>query len=238
VSQVERWTQRPLALPALLVVLSMVATAAALMVHLMVTSAWSPLYSLDQAVLRAAEAHVADQAWLVFLFKGVSRVTVPVVYQIGAVVVAVALAWRRRPFHAAYVMVAVFAGLELAPLLKEVVRRDRPSPADPWAGSGGYSFPSGHALGVTVVALVLLVVVVPLLTTTSQRVVALAVAATAVTGVSVARVGLGVHYLSDVLAGCLIGVGWVALVTALAIPLLRREAKRHQHPSTIPMISK
>jgi undecaprenyl-diphosphatase len=229
---VERWTKGPFALPGLLAALSVAATVAALVVHLLVTSAWSPLAGLDLAMLDAAEAYVSDQGWLVFLFKALSRVTVPVVYYVGAALLAAGLVWRRRPINAAYAVVMVFVGLQLAPWLKDVVQRDRPSLADPWAGSGGYSFPSGHALGVTVVALVLLVVVLPLLAARPHRVAAVAVAALAVTGVSAARVGLGVHYLSDVVAGGLIGIGWVALGTAVAFPLLQREAKRHPSASS------
>ena len=38
-----------------------------------------------------------------------------------------------------------------------------------------------------------------------------------------ARLGLGVHYLSDVVAGVLLGVAWVATTTVAVLPLLRRE---------------
>ena len=176
-------------------------------------------------VLDAAEAHVADRAWLVAAYKAVSRVTVPIVYQACAVAVAALLLWRRRWVSAGYTLVAILVGLELAPVLKDEVQRARPSPDDPWASAGGYSFPSGHALSVVVVALVLLVLVLPMLSTPLYRAVAVAGTAAAVIVVCVSRVGLGVHYVSDVLAGCVVGVGWVALVTAPALPLLMRETR-------------
>lgn len=62
----------------------------------------------------------------------------------------------------------------------------------------------------TVAALVLLVVVTPLLATGLQRTLLVAVATVGVALVCAARIWLGVHFLSDVLAGLLIGIGWVA----------------------------
>ncbi len=225
VGEAGRGTHRQLVLVGLLLLVSVSAAAIGFLIYRLVVTPWPPLVELDTTVLDAAEAHVAERPWLVMSYKAVSRVTVPIVYQVLAIAVAALLMWRRRWVSAVYTAVAILPGLVLAPLLKDQVRRARPSPDDPWAGAGGYSFPSGHALSAVVVALVLLVLVLPLLSTPFCRAVAVAGTAAAVAVVCVSRVGLGVHYVSDVLAGCVIGVAWVALVTASALPLLWRETR-------------
>jgi undecaprenyl-diphosphatase len=78
----------------------------------------------------------------------------------------------------------------------------------------GPSFPSGHALGsavfwTTCAVLVMPRVRRPLLVLAGAVVLALLVAAS--------RVLLGVHYLSDVTGGLLLGLGWAAVCTAVFV---------------------
>ena len=223
---VGRLINRPVVPSVVLMLVAIIAGGAALGVHLLVSSGWSPLRQLDLSVLHAMEAHVSDAGWLVFGFKAVSAVTVPLVYQVGAVVAALALVWHRRPRSAAYVLLAVLPAMQFAPVIKEWVRRDRPSVVDPWAGAGGYSFPSGHALCVSAAASVLVAMALLLATKPVHRAAAVVVAVVSVIGVCAARVALGVHYFSDVAAGFLIGTGWVCATMAAALPLLRRDYQR------------
>ncbi|HVE30718.1 MAG TPA: phosphatase PAP2 family protein, partial [Mycobacteriales bacterium] len=97
----------------------------------------------------------------------------------------------------------------------------RPDLVDAVATAPGRSFPSGHALTSTVGCAVLLLLVTPLLRR-RRRVVAIAAAILIPLVVAFARVGLGVHYLSDVVAGELLGLGWVVL-TASAFEAWRRD---------------
>jgi undecaprenyl-diphosphatase len=59
----------------------------------------------------------------------------------------------------------------------------------------------------------LLVVVLPLLAPATRRWVA-GVIGLVVLGVGASRIGLGVHFLSDVLGGFLLGAAWLAVVVA------------------------
>jgi len=61
--------------------------------------------------------------------------------------------------------------------------------------------------------------------------VAIAVAILIPLVVAFARVGLGVHYLSDVVAGMLLGLGWV-VVTAAAFEAWRRDVGLPPAPPT------
>jgi membrane-associated phospholipid phosphatase len=99
-------------------------------------------------------------------------------------------------------MVAWNVGL----LAKALVGRARPIVEDPISHSPGYSFPSGHAYNVSVVATVVVFLLWPLLTQAGRRVsVALAVLFALLVGLD--RIFLGVHFPSDVVAGYVLGVG-------------------------------
>jgi undecaprenyl-diphosphatase len=124
-----------------------------------------------------------------------------------------ALLIRRRVRLAAYVAVTAIGGAALSPTLKVLVGRLRPVVPEPVAGAGGYSFPSGHTTTVTIMVGVLLLVLLPAVPARRRR-------AVIVTGIGLAvlvgltRVALGVHFVSDVVAGWLLGSAWVALTAA------------------------
>ena len=93
---------------------------------------------------------------------------------------------------------------------------DRPRPQ---AGQGlNPSFPSGHTAYVTAV---LGLTAVLLAERGRWRFAALAVIIVAAMGPS--RVVLGVHWLSDVLAGYAIGLAWLGLVLAFGLPWARAQ---------------
>lgn len=103
------------------------------------------------------------------------------------------------------------------------VLADRPRPA---AGAGlDPSFPSGHTAYVTAV----LGLTAILLAERGRRTLA-AAALLVVAAMGPSRVLLGVHWLSDVLAGYAIGAAWLALVVAYGLPWARRGAGRLRAP--------
>jgi undecaprenyl-diphosphatase len=129
----------------------------------------------------------------------------PVVVTAAAVVIAVLLFLSGRAAAAVYVAVVRLLAFLAGGILKPAIGRPRPVFEHAIAHAGGYSFPSGHALGASALWVSLAVVFVGLLGrwfVAAAALVPLAVAAT--------RVLLGVHYLSDVVAGLVLG-------TALAL---------------------
>jgi undecaprenyl-diphosphatase len=91
-----------------------------------------------------------------------------------------------------------------------------------------YSFPSGHAFGSIVGVGALLLVGLPLVRPGWRRpLIALGVLIVGLVGF--ARVGLGVHYLSDVVGGWLIGAAWLAATTA-GFRAWRRDLRRPERP--------
>lgn len=129
---------------------------------------------------------------------------------IVAVSLIAVLVWRRRWEAAALLTMAMGGAGALIVVGKQLVGRDRPPVVDHLVVETNQSYPSGHALGSTVLATVLVALVLPLLRWIF-RVVVIVLAACFVLAVGVSRLYLGVHWSSDVLAGFLFGGCWLAL---------------------------
>lgn len=120
-------------------------------------------------------------------------------------------AWRRHWRRVALLVLCVGGGLALNDFAKHVMQRARPVFDAPHLTLQTYSFPSGHAAGSTLLYGLLLVGWFTLTPRPWFRA-AGTVAVIALVGlVALSRVYLGVHFVSDVLAGCAEGVAWLAL---------------------------
>jgi len=195
---------------------------------LLVRDHWSPLRRVDDGVARSLHATAVHHPLVVSGMRAVSFAGGPaVVYSLLAVAMAVLLIWR-LPRVAGYVAVAGIGAAVLDRGVKIVVGRTRPLFADPVAHASGNSFPSGHALGSLVGYGVLLLLVLPALGRRG-RAWASASVLVLVLAVGYTRVGLGVHYVSDVAGGWLLGGAWLAGVTG-AFRLWRLERGRPRTP--------
>lgn len=123
--------------------------------------------------------------------------------------VALALCyWYGDRRRGAYLLGTALGGLALIVALKGLFALPRPPLELQAATVEGYGFPSGHALGATVVwGLLALTLDVG---TRRQRT---AVAALLVVVVSLSRVVIGVHYLGDVFAGVVVGLVYLGVAT-------------------------
>jgi undecaprenyl-diphosphatase len=197
----------------------------------LVRSNWDPLIRLDQSVADGLHRVAVREPWLVDLLQGISLVLGPWVLRPIVTVVALWLLLRERRVRlATWVLITLWGGALLGVVLKAVVGRARPDLADAVAREGGLSFPSGHALGATVACGLLILVLGPLLPR-RWRPAGWGLAVLAVATVCFARVGLGVHFLSDVTAGVLIGVAWLA-VTSAVFEWWRRDVGLPPSPAT------
>jgi membrane-associated phospholipid phosphatase len=191
----------------------------------LVEDSWRPLVRIDGGARDDLHTLALHHEGLVGALKLLSTIGSAVVYVPLFAAVAAWLAWwQRLPRLAAFVVVTTAGSSLLNTLVKLGVDRARPVLDDPVAHAGGMSFPSGHAQSAMVAASVLLLVFLPLLRG-AWRWVAVAAAAAYVLAVGFARVTLGVHYVSDVLAGYALGAAWVAAVVA-AFNAWRRERGR------------
>lgn len=183
------------------------------------SSSWLP--ELDGTVARGLHRPMRAHPVLVGLSDAVSLMLAPAVLRIAAGIAAVVLLLRDRYVAAGVAALGVIGSVAATEVAKALVHRPRPAFADPVAHAAGWSFPSGHALaaGAAVTALIALVSAA-----VRRRVAAVAVALGAV--VCASRLTLGVHYLSDVLAGAALGAGWVATWCAVLLAVLGRSGPR------------
>jgi membrane-associated phospholipid phosphatase len=186
---------------------------------------WRPLVRMDGGARDDLHTVALRHDGLVGALKTLSTIGSAVVYIPLFAAVAAWLAWRQRlPRLAAFVVVTMTGSVLLNSLVKLAVDRARPVLDDPVAHAAGMSFPSGHAQSAMVAASVLLLVFLPLLRG-AWRWVAVVAAVVYVLAIGFARVTLGVHYVSDVLAGYVLGAAWVAAMIA-AFNAWRRERGR------------
>lgn len=108
-------------------------------------------------------------------------------------------------------------------VLKIVVARSRPDFDSVFLEPLSKSFPSGHALNTTVVLGAMTVALVAAATSRRALVVPLAatVAAVVAFAVGITRPLLGVHFVSDVVAGWTLGVIWLVLARPPSDPQVR-----------------
>jgi undecaprenyl-diphosphatase len=187
----------------------------------LVEAKWRPLLEVDQGARDDLHHYAADHPAFVTVMKVLSAIGSAPVYLVAFGALAAWLARRGRVRQAIFVAVAMAGGSLLNWLVKLAVNRARPVLPDPVAHANGLSFPSGHAQSAMVAACVLLVVFWPALGG-ARRLAAVTLAAAGVLAIGFSRVALGVHYVSDVLAGYLLGVAWV-MALAAAFGAWRRE---------------
>lgn len=126
--------------------------------------------------------------------------------------------WRHRRAEAALVVAATAGAGLLVVGFKNLYERARPPVPQQLVLETNASLPSGHSLG----SVVVIGTVVAVLAVSTRRVSLLVVgagcAAAAVFVIGTSRLYLGVHWLTDVLTGWLLGGAWLALcVTALVM---------------------
>lgn len=135
---------------------------------------------------------------------------------------AIFLIWRKKRYWLLSLAVAVPGGMLLNVALKHIFQRARPSFDEPLLTLTTYSFPSGHAAGSTVFYGVLAAYLVCTIKPWRWRFIIVLSAIALVALVALSRLYLGVHYLSDVLAGIIVGIAWLALSLAAVATLRRR----------------
>jgi undecaprenyl-diphosphatase len=211
----------------LLVRLGQAAAAAAalavpvVVLFLLVRSANPAVAGLDRDAHDALRGAAVSHPALADVMEVVAVVTHPWVLR-GLALGYAAVLWRRGQRRVAVWLAVTFAvGGTLGGVLKVLVARARPVFDDPIAHAGGYSFPSGHALNAMVAAGCLVVLVDPLVRGRSRFLLWFG-AGCFVLLVGADRVILGVHYLTDVVAGWVVGLATV-VATVVGFAVRRRD---------------
>ncbi|SRR5260221_6859202 len=136
-------------------------------------------------------------------------------------IAAVVLLLGRRYRWVIYLAVTAGGGGLLNMELKRYFARARPDVAEMLRLATGYSFPSGHAMGSMVVLGALAYLASRAIPNWGGRSAAIALAMVLTLSVSLSRVYLGAHWMSDIVAGLTAGGVWVT-TTTVAYEVVRR----------------
>jgi membrane-associated phospholipid phosphatase len=129
--------------------------------------------------------------------------------------VVVVLLVRRLWVTALWVVIPLLTIGPLNTLLKTTFGRVRPDFDKGGALLDSLSYPSGHSSGITTLVAVALLLVWPLIAHRTARRAVVAAGVLLVVVVGLTRMWLGVHFLSDVVGGWALGLGWTVLVATL-----------------------
>jgi membrane-associated phospholipid phosphatase len=180
-----------------------------------------PFFDLDRRVtlaVRKLHAPGRDRLVHAITFLGSHVFLIP-----AAILVSGALILAHRGPAAGFLGGLMLVGWLWSPLLKRGFRRGRPDLWAPLATEASHSFPSGHATMATMFFGALALVLRREAHDPLLRAAILAGAAAVILCVALSRVYLGAHWLSDVLAGILLGLVWIAVW----ILVVRSEFTRH-----------
>jgi undecaprenyl-diphosphatase len=193
------------------------------------------LAGLDQPVLDAAvrSRTPTSEVWVTHFTDLGGTVGMPVI----AVVIVTVLAVTRRSWLPVVLMTIAAAGSVLITVLgKDLTGRARPPVAlavPPLETSP--SFPSGHTLNATVVLGVAAYLVVLGRRHLRSKLLVVSLVVVFVVAMGLSRVWLGHHWLTDVVAGWLVGLAWLGVVvTGHRVKVTLDRAQRESDPDPVP----
>ena len=188
--------------------------------------------SFDEKVLRWLESQrtpLLDKVMLEITTLGSGVVLIMLV------LVASVFLWQTQHKWSVYLlMLGVLGGKLFNSLLKEFFERPRPSIVQWVTETHSASFPSGHAMSAMVVYGSVAYLVARLDPRPALRRTTWILAVLVILAIGASRMYLGVHYPSDIIAGYLGGLAWLAFVastlTALQFFAKRRpETRAEEH---------
>jgi undecaprenyl-diphosphatase len=138
------------------------------------------------------------------------------------VLVAILFLQRQQWYYLIVWGIALVGGHFLNDQLKDMVARPRPVFEQMWITENTYGFPSGHAMTAILVSGMLAYFLVIGPHPRRYRALVLMTAALVVLIIGCSRLLLGLHYLTDVLAGYIAGGIWVA-ACIITLETIRRQ---------------
>jgi len=183
-----------------------------------------PVTEVDRDVAQAVYDVTHDSRILIALSHFLSFLGVPPWFYV--LIGGSALWFYRRGFWrlSLFMVATPLLGGVISSAVKVLVDRPRPVFEEPIHTAFSKSFPSGHAMSATIGYGTLLIAFMPFIPR-KWRVHAIAGYVVLVLLISASRLGLGVHYLSDVMGGMVLGAAWLAISVA-TFRVWRREQRK------------
>ncbi|MFI6325574.1 phosphatase PAP2 family protein [Nonomuraea sp. NPDC050556] len=163
------------------------------------------LTGFDKRAADSLHAYAIAHPGMTWALSTWTEVFGPWPWRVAVLTAAAWLLYAGASRMAVWAVTTITVGGVLGLFLKIVIARARPHLPDPVALAPGASFPSGHTVNATLGAGVLVLILLPMLPRWG-RWVAWTVAGFLVLSVAYTRVALGVHWVSDVIAGLVLGI--------------------------------
>ena len=168
--------------------------------------------TFDERILQWLEAQrspVMDRVMLEISALGTGAVLLVLV------LVASVFLWLTKHHWSVYILLmGVFGGQLANRLLKTSFERPRPSVVEWVTDVSSLSFPSGHAMTSMITYGSIAYLVARLEPTRRLRLTTWALCGVMILLIGISRMYLGVHYPSDIIAGYIGGLAWIAFVAA------------------------
>ncbi|MBW3657720.1 MAG: phosphatase PAP2 family protein [Actinobacteria bacterium] len=176
--------------------------------------------ALDVAVLEVfhrGRTPLRSSVWAAVTDAGDTLVIVP-----AAVAVGLAWRWHRHDWLGLRLLGgAVLGAMVLYSVAKAVVGRGRPGADYAFTLESGLAFPSGHASQASAFWIALALLLLHVVRGRVARVAVTAVSASVVVLVAVSRLYLGAHWVTDVIAGTVLGTAWAGALWWSLTPRVR-----------------
>lgn len=134
------------------------------------------------------------------------------------IIILISFFFLRNKFDCEFLVISVLGEVLLNNLIKIIVKRIRPS-LHPLVIEKSHSFPSGHSMASTVFYSLLLFFLWTSSALLVWKIIITIFAILLVLSIMFSRVYLGVHFLSDVIAGLICGLSYALIVTTFYNPL-------------------
>jgi undecaprenyl-diphosphatase len=164
--------------------------------------------------------------WMLDLMRDITALGSTVILTLWVAVTALFIAFSGRPRVCVFVVAATATGALMSTALKIFFDRERPDVLAHDLYVSTASFPSGHAMGSTLVYLTLGALIAELVRLPWLKVYVIAVAAFLAGLVGFSRLYLGVHWPTDVLAGWAAGAAWAIASWGIARFVFPAEGRR------------
>jgi undecaprenyl-diphosphatase len=174
-----------------------------------------PLTRFDQPLARSIHEWATGQGILLVLFMRFFSA-----FGRDGLVLIVAILfvfWIRRNFERelGWLIVGVLGGELLFQVASNLIGRTRPEFKDPFETLIGPGFPSGHATTNLLLAWLVLAFLLPRMRSPLRKALLIGATVFFVLARSFSRLFLGLHYITDILGGFALGLGWGGLVYTL-----------------------
>ena len=184
----------------------------------------NPIISLDQFLEQFLFAHRTPE--LISFFSWITDLGDARIVAIVCISMAILLLRKHHFSYVAGLALVICGSTATSYILKKIVERPRPFPPIPAIFESGYSFPSLHATGAFALYGFLIYMIYKLLLPPHHRKALIALLSLLIVLIGFSRLYLGVHYLSDVLAGFVVGSLFLWLGTQTTIRLERQSKKQ------------